>query len=243
MNKHDLQTRLLGQSFGAWRVVSFYGKKGSKYAWNCICKCGTRREIISHDLTSGHTRSCGCMKASLTSRALKKHGHVTTRTKGKKSKTYVCWQNMKKRCYNPNSVGYENYGGRGIKVCDRWKDSFENFLADMGEAKDGLSIERIDNNGDYEPQNCRWATRKEQRRNTRACKPVNLGDPFGSKLLIDHCKDLNSDYEMVKNRVCIGWEPEHAIFVPPYKGRKMHERKRLTQYYKCLAAKSYSQPS
>ena len=97
-----------------------------------------------------------------------KHGH--TSKKGKLSPTYISWQNMKARCQNPNHSRFKDWGARGIKVCERWQD-FTNFLTDMGEKPEGLTLDRIDNNGNYEPGNCRWATWKEQRRNQREVKP------------------------------------------------------------------------
>lgn len=126
--------------------------------WVCRCDCGNLTEVDSLKLRSGHTKSCGCLKErTLAAGTNKSHGM------SKNSRTYKTWKEMRQRCNNPNNDKWQWYGGRGIKVCERWA-SFENFLADMGERPENKTLDRIDNNADYEPGNCRWITQLEQTR-------------------------------------------------------------------------------
>lgn len=145
--------QLTGQRFGRLIVlkckhVNTYGN----YVWLCKCDCGKVLSVTSGSLTNGHTQSCGCLHI--------KHGLTG-------STIYSVWSAMKQRCHNKNNKYYENYGGRGIVVCDRWRNSFENFFHDMGFPPDGTTLERLNNDKNYEPSNCKWASQLEQRHNNR----------------------------------------------------------------------------
>ncbi len=152
---------IAGKRFGRLTAVRPIGQnKYRAMIWLCSCDCGNNHTTTGSCLRSGESKSCGCLKADSLRAAHTTHGHS-------RSRTYISWQKMHERCTNHKRHRFEHYGGRGIKVCKHW-EKFENFLADMGERPPGTSIDRHpDNDGNYEPTNCRWATPKQQQENTR----------------------------------------------------------------------------
>lgn len=148
---------LTGQVFGRLKVIERAVNRGRATRWLCLCECGNTSEPSASHLKSGHTISCGCVTAEKIRARATTHG-------GYETPEHRVWASMLSRIRNPNSPGYERYGGRGISLCDRWL-RFENFLSDMGPRPEGTSIDRINNSLGYFPENCRWATATEQGRN------------------------------------------------------------------------------
>jgi hypothetical protein len=152
---------LIGHIFGRLTVVSEKGKgKGRNTIWECTCCCGNTSFVCGGELKRGNTKSCGCLRReSNTTHGLRRHP------------MYSVWASMKKRCYTESYKRYQDYGGRGIKVCDRWLGSLEDFIEDVYEGYEkGLQLDRIDNNGDYEPSNIRWVTPQQNVMNRRSFK-------------------------------------------------------------------------
>ena len=155
---------LLNQKFGRSSIVARADNSATGQArWLCRCECGIEKVMDSILLRSGRSKSCGCLKRDMLRKSDLKHGHAPL---SGVSPTYNSWSGMVARCTNPNHTTYRLYGGRGVRVCERWLN-FANFLEDMGDKPSGTSLDRIDTNGNYEHSNCRWTDAKEQARNKR----------------------------------------------------------------------------
>ena len=160
--------------FGRWRVLALdskrmrYGRRRQAVTalWHCVCDCGSKHLVVGANLRHGHSTSCGCLKREKLIKRNTKHGHAC---RGKHTSIYDRWVSMKQRCFNPNNRSYANYGDRGITVCEYYR-SFENLFADILDPPPGLSIDRIDNDGGYEPGNLQWATASMQVNNRRRPK-------------------------------------------------------------------------
>jgi hypothetical protein len=165
---------LVGLKVGRLLVIERAGLRGTRREWLCRCDCGTEKLIVTSHLTSksNPTLSCGCIHSERVSGAAHRAVMLANAiTHGRsKTPTYTSWADMIQRCTNPKRSSYQRYGARGITVCDRWLNSFESFLSDMGERPDGTTIDRINNSGNYEPDNCRWATPREQSYNSSNTK-------------------------------------------------------------------------
>lgn len=196
------------------RLLVIGESTGGKHAKVPVrCDCGAEKVVRMDHLRHGKTTSCGCALRDFVHAVLRKHGHRRGGAAGEKpSAEYTCWSNMKARCFNSTARDWENYGGRGITVCDRWQGEtgFERFLADMGPKPSSRhTIDRIDSDGDYEPANCHWALPSEQARNRRSNRQVTA---FGRTMLaIEWAEETGLSPKLICERLDEGWRPERAV--------------------------------
>ncbi len=198
----------IGKTFGRLFVVDFAGVKYGHSQWLCKCDCGNE-VVVDNSNLGRNSNSCGCLAKQITKERSITHGKRGTRI-------YAIWQGMKQRCTNKKMQAYKYYGGRGIKVCERWL-KFENFYEDMGERPEGKSLDRIDNDGDYCKENCRWATIKEQMNNTRYNTKITFK---GKTMNVNEWeKKLNMSSGAIRGRLKRGWSIEKTLTTPKIKGR------------------------
>lgn len=193
---------LTGRRFHFLTVVKRAGSMRGRAAWLIRCDCGRERVMTAPNILSGTSKSCGCMSRTLIARARTIHGMCGTRT-------YGVWRGINKRCYEPSFIGWARYGGRGISVCDEWRESFSAFLRDMGEAPDGLQIDRIDNDGNYCKTNCRWVAPKVNANNRHNNRQITWRGK--TKTLVSWARLTGIREETISGRLARGWSLKRAL--------------------------------
>lgn len=197
---------LTGEQFGRLTVIELTEKRRDIY-WRCRCNCGVEKTVSSGNLVSGRTNSCGCLNRELLGNRAE-HGHARL---GIISPTWWSWQSMRVRCLNKADRNYPEYGASGVTICAAWENDFAAFLKYMGERPDGTTLDRYPNkSGNYEPGNCRWATPKQQARNTRRNKLVTIDD---ETLSVAEWSEISGVKQMtIGARLRAGWSPRIAVF-------------------------------
>jgi hypothetical protein len=200
---------LSGDRYGRLIVTSFFGMIAGnrpEKLWVCTCDCGNIIKVRQNNLRSGHTQSCGCYKEERISESNKKHGM-------RNCPEYAAWCSMKGRCLNPNNKKYPRYGGRGIAVCKRWLNSFEDFYLDVGKRPNSsYTLERINLDGNYCPENCKWATHAEQNRNYS--RNVYIEYEGRKMCLQDWANEVGIGVHTLRYRIRSGWPIRQALFKP-----------------------------
>ena len=224
---------LVGDKYGRLEVLKFVYSKNYRNYWLCKCDCGNEKIVSGHNLRCGVTKSCGCLQQEQRKINGKKVANYTreikhTTTHGQsKTRLYNIWAGMKARCYNPNDINYKDYGARGIKICEEWFNSFSVFRdwAIANGYADNLTIDRIDVNGNYCPENCRWATLKEQAKNKRTTRLITYDNK--TMCVNEWEKFLNFPIHLIAKRLKRGWSIEEALTIPVLnKGKKNLSRKK-----------------
>lgn len=208
---------LTNRKFGRLKAIRRVGTRGNSPLWLCECDCGNFKEMTTRQLLHGSNQSCGCFfrDRSLMNWATSKLKKLSYRHGDYGTRLYGIWHGMKTRCLNPNAATFKNYGGRGITVCEEWKNDYVNFKvwAESNGYEEHLTLERIDNNGDYEPGNCKWITLAAQQLNTRQIKYYSyLGNPYTLRQLseISGIQMHTIDMRIKK----LGWSVEDAVTRP-----------------------------
>jgi hypothetical protein len=201
---------LTGMRFGRLVAVEYLGREHHSSVWRCLCDCGNETKTQSGALKNKTIMSCGCYRTERMGTLNLTHG-MRSRI-GKTDPVYKAWDSMKQRCHNPMDKAWKWYGGRGIKVCDRWFASVETFAQDMGPRPAGTSIERKDGNLGYEPDNCVWATPTQQARNRSNNHIVTFQGQ--SMTLVEAAELAGLPYKTVKSRICKGWSEHESLTRP-----------------------------
>ena len=204
---------LKGQKFGRLTVLERDGNKGHEPTWKCVCECGNFTTVIGAELRKGNTTSCGCYAKEVTSKRMKGKAPHNKRHNMTKTRIYKTWSAMKRRCHNPHDTSYYRYGGKGIEICDEW-NNFDNFYAwaISNGYSDNLTIDRIDNQKGYQPDNCRWATQKVQANNKTNNHKVCYKDKYYT---IAQLSDMfNIPYKKLWKRIKLNWDIEKAVSTP-----------------------------
>lgn len=203
-NKIEIEGKKFGRLLAIKEIKS--GSRKKKAIWLCKCDCGKETEVSKSQLLSGRTKSCGCLRKESTSKMRKRHGLS-------KSRLYNIWLRMKQCCYNKSSHKFKIYGGRGIKICEEWKNSFENFYkwSIPSGYKQNLTIDRIDVNGNYFPENCRWILSNEQNWNRRNTVYITINN---EKMNLKQAEEkFGINHKKIYDRLQKGWCPERAILL------------------------------
>jgi len=202
---------LKGQKFNRLTVLEYSHNEGAKVMWKCRCDCGNITFVSSSNLRCNRTKSCGCFKLEEFSKRFTKHNQRHT-------KLYEIWKGIKNRCLNPNHSSFHNYGGRGITICDEWKNdfvSFYNWSMQNGYIESVTTIDRINNDGNYEPSNCRWTDRKTQANNTRTNHYITYQNQ--TLTLKQWSEKINISYSCLLSRLKHNWSIEKALTTPAKK--------------------------
>lgn len=220
---------LSGQKFGKLTVIKRHGSQNGHVTWDCVCDCGNTKIAQGVNLVSGITTSCGCLTSERIRAARTKHGMANTRL-------YRIWQDMRRRCHNPNRRHYDDYGGRGICVCEEWDNSFEEFARWAIEAgyNDSLTIDRIDNDGNYCPDNCRWVNWTTQANNKRGNHWLEYN---GERRTLREWADITGiPYSTVRSRTnALHWTPEQTLSIQSgMNGWRIQNKNSKTTPVRCI---------
>lgn len=220
-SKTSKRYNLIGERFGRLLVLDYVGKNNyNQLYYLCECVCGNQVKVLGHSLLNGRTKSCGCYRKERSKQESDKLKTINIKHNLHNHKLYSIWHHMKDRCYNNNYKSYMIYGGRGIKVCDEWKNNFQAFYdwAISNGYEDSLTIDRINTDGNYEPSNCRWATYKQQQNNRRNNHYITYNG--ATHTLSQWSEILNINSKTLRSRLYMNWTIERAFTTPVKKRNK-----------------------